>query len=315
MEEKNGEASSSKVRLEVRESEAKSVLYPINVPKLPFRWGANPYRGCEHDCWYCYARYTHEYLRLPMGQFQHVIFAKTNVAEVLRKELSRRSWKRELVNVGTVTDPYQPVERKYRLTRKMLHVFRECKTPVVLTTKSHHVLDDLGLLADFSRELFLNVVFTVTTMDEALKRKLEPSTCSLRQRFRAIEKLAAAGITVGVVMSPVFPVLTDTREQMAEVARAAAGAGVSYFLADTLSLRSSAREYFLPYLRETFPELAPRYEEIYRGDYLPFGRRREVKQMQHEVAKEFGVDHYDRMLYTPPESEEPRQLTLGGDMW
>ncbi len=314
MQEQNDETHSPKVRLEVRESEAKSVLYPINVPKLPFRWGANPYRGCEHDCWYCYARYTHEYLRLPMGAFQHVIFAKTNVAEVLRKELSRRSWKHELVNVGTVTDPYQPIERKYRLTRKMLQVFRECKTPVVLTTKSHHVLDDLELLTDFSRELFLNVVFTVTTMDEALKRKLEPSTCSLRQRFRAMERVAASGITVGVVMSPVFPLLTDTREQMAEVARAAAAAGVSYFLADTLSLRLSAREYFLPYLRETFPELAPKYEEIYRGDYLPFGRRREVKQMQHEVAAEFGLDHYDKMLYTPPEAEEPRQLNLG-DMW
>jgi DNA repair photolyase len=310
----NGGTDSSKVRLEVRESEAKSVLYPINVPRLPFRWGANPYRGCEHDCWYCYARYTHEYLRLPMGMFQHIVFAKTNVAEVLRKELSRRSWKRELVNVGTVTDPYQPIERKYRLTRKMLHVFRECKTPVVLTTKSHHVLDDLDLLADFSKELFLNVVFTVTTMDEGLKRKLEPSTCSVRQRFKAMQRVAAAGITVGVVMSPVFPLLTDTREKMAEVARAAAGAGASYFIADTLSLRLSAREYFLPYLRETFPELAPRYEEIYRGDYLPFGRRREVKQMQQEVAAEFGVDHYEKMLYTPPEAEEARQLAFG-DMW
>ncbi len=303
---------SSKVRLEVRENEAKSVLYPINVPKLPFRWGANPYRGCEHDCWYCYARYTHEYLQLPMGMFQHIVFAKTNVADVLRKELKRRSWKRELVNVGTVTDPYQPIERKYRLTRKMIHVFRECKTPIVLTTKSHHVLDDLELLRDFSQELFLNVVFTVTTMDEELKRKLEPSTCSLKQRFRAIEKLAQAGITVGVVMSPVFPLVTDTREQMAEIASAAADAGVSYFLADMLSLRQSAREYFLPYLRETFPELAPRYEEIFKGDYLPFDRRREVKKMLQEVAAEYGVDHYDRMMYVPPVSVEPLQRTLEG---
>lgn len=307
---------SSKVRLEVRENEAKSVLYPINVPKLPFRWGANPYRGCEHDCWYCYARYTHEYLQLPMGMFQHIVFAKVNVAEVLRKELKRRSWKRELVNVGTVTDPYQPIERKYRLTRKMLHIFRECKTPVVLTTKSHHVLDDLELLTDFSKELFLNVVFTVTTMDEELKRKLEPSTCSLKQRFRAIEKLARAGITVGVVMSPVFPLLTDTREVMAEIARAASDAGVSYFLADTLSLRQSAREYFLPYLREIFPDLAPRYEQLFKGDYLPFDKRREVKKMQHEVAAEFGVDHYDRMMYVPPLIVEPQQRSLDGtDVW
>jgi len=302
--------NSSKVRLEIRESEAKTVLYPINVPKLPFRWGANPYRGCEHDCWYCYARYTHEYLQQPMGMFQHIVFAKVNVADVLRKELNRRSWKRELVNVGTVTDPYQPTERKYRLTRKMLHVFRECRTPVVLTTKSHHVLDDLELLSDFSKELFLNVVFSVTTMDEGLKRKLEPSTCSLVQRFRAIEKLASAGITVGVIVSPVFPLLTDSREEMAKIASAAADAGVSYFLADVLSLRASAREYFLPYMRETFPDLAARYDAMYSRDYLPMSRRKEVKEMQHDVATEFGVNHYDRMLYVPPETAEAQQLIL-----
>lgn len=306
----------SKIRLEIRENEAKSILYKINVPKLPFRWGANPYRGCEHDCWYCYARYTHEYLRLPMGMFQHIVFAKINAADVLRKELTRRSWQRELVNVGTVTDPYQPTERRYRLTRKLLHVFRECKTPVVVTTKSHHVVDDLELLRDFAQELFLNVVFTVTTMNEGLKRKLEPSTCSIKQRFRAIEKLARAGITVGIVMSPVFPLLTDTREQMAEIARAAAESGVSYFLADTLSLRLSAREYFLPYLRETFPDLSSRYEEIYKADYLPFDRRREVKKMQNEVAAEFGVDHYERMMYEPPTRPDPLQPKLdGADMW
>lgn len=306
----NNGMNSSKVRLEIRESEAKTVLYPINVPKLPFRWGANPYRGCEHDCWYCYARYTHEYLQLPMGMFQHIVFAKVNVADVLRKELNRRSWKRELVNVGTVTDPYQPTERKYRLTRKMLHVFRECRTPVVLTTKSHHVLDDLGLLSDFSKELFLNVVFTVTTMDEVLKRKLEPSTCSLVQRFRAIEKLASAGITVGVVMSPVFPLLTDSREEMAKIAKTAADAGVSYFLADVLSLRASAREYFIPYMREAFPDLAAQYNAMYSRDYLPMNKRKQVKEMQHEVATEFGVNHYDRMLYVPPETAEAQQFIL-----
>ena len=107
------------------------------------------------------------------------------------------------------------------------------------------------------------------------------------------------GVTTAVIMSPVFPLLTDTREQMAEIARAAADAGVSYFLADTLSLRRSAREYFLPYLKEIFPDLGPRYEEIYGGDYLPFHRRREIKAMQHELAAEYRIDNYDQMMYTP----------------
>lgn len=303
---------SQKIRLEVREIEAKSILHKFNVPKLPFHWGANPYRGCQHDCWYCYARYTHEYLQLPMGMFQHVVFAKVNAAAILRKELKRSSWKRDLVNVGTVTDPYQPIERQYRITRQMLQVFRECKTPVVLTTKSHHILDDLGLLADFAQELFLNIVVTVTSMDEALKRKLEPTTCTVKRRFQAIEKLTTAGITVGVLMSPVFPFLTDSREQMAEVAHAAASAGASYFLADILTMRASAREYFLPYLQEIYPELMRDYEALYGKDHLPWKLREAVKKMQHEVAAEYGLDQYDKMLYTSPDSDIPQQLPLRG---
>jgi DNA repair photolyase len=291
---------SSQVRLEVRENEAKSILYRLNVPKLPFHWGANPYRGCQHDCWYCYARYTHEYLQLPLGMFQHVVFAKVNAATVLRKELMRRSWKRELVNLGTVTDPYQPIERRYRITRQMMQVFMECDTPVVLSTKSHLVLDDLDLLTEFSRKLFLNIVFSLTSTDEKLKRMLEPSTASVKQRFKAAEQLAKAGITVGVVMSPIFPALTDSRENMEKVVRMAADSGVSYFLADTLTLRSSARQYLLPYLEEHFPEVVPRYKALYRGDYPPREIVKGVKAMQYELAAEYGVNHYDRMLYTPP---------------
>lgn len=126
---------SETIKLDVRENIAKSILYKLNIPKLPFKWGANPYRGCQHDCWYCYARASHEYLQLPMGMFQHIVLAKVNAPEVLRKELGRKSWKRELVNMGTVTDPYQPIERQYRITRQMIEVFREYKTPLVLTDR------------------------------------------------------------------------------------------------------------------------------------------------------------------------------------
>jgi DNA repair photolyase len=234
-----------------------------------------------------------------MGMFQHVVFAKINAPEVLRKELNRSSWKRELVNLGTVTDPYQPAERKYRLTRRMLKTFQDGRTPVVISTKSRHIVDDLPLLKEFASSLFLNVVFSVTTMDETLKRKLEPSTCSVKVRFKAIEKVAAAGITVGVVMSPVFPYLTDSHQTMAEVVRAAADSGVSYFLADSLNLRRSARVYFMPYLKDAFPELAPRYEELYRSDYVPRERLKEIKRMQLELAASYGVDKYELMRYEP----------------
>lgn len=301
---------SETIKLDVRENIAKSILYKLNIPKLPFKWGANPYRGCQHDCWYCYARASHEYLQLPMGMFQHIVLAKVNAPEVLRKELGRKSWKRELVNMGTVTDPYQPIERQYRITRQMIEVFREYKTPLVLTTKSHHILDDLDLLTDFAKELFLNVVVTITSTDEELTRKLEPTTCTIKRRFDMISKLSAAGITTAVLMAPVFPKITDTEAHMDAVARAAAEAGVSYFLSDILTMRASARDYFLPYLETIYPELLPYYKSLYAKNYPPYKMSKAVKKMQFEVAAKYGIDQYDKMLYEPPVDDEPKQLGL-----
>lgn len=296
------------VQLEVRENIAKSVLYKIDIPKLPFKWGANPYRGCQHDCWYCYARASHEYLQLPMNQFQHIVLAKLNAPEILRKELAKKSWKREYVNMGTVTDPYQPIERQHRITRGMMEAFLEAKTPVCLTTKSHHIQDDLGLLGDFAKEVHLNVVMTVTSMDETLTRQLEPTTCTVKKRFETMEKLVKAGVTVAVLMSPIFPSLTDTREQMEAVAQAAGDVGVSYLLADILSMRSSARDYFLPYLDEIHPELTAEYKALYGRDYPPQSKRKAVKEMQFEMAEKYGINHYNRMV--PPKETVDHQMNL-----
>ncbi len=297
------------VHLEVREQAAKSVLNRIKTERFPFRWSANPYRGCSHDCWYCYARASHEYLQLPMNQFQHIVFAKVNAPEVLRQELSRKSWRRELVAMGTITDPYQPVERQYRITRRMIEVFLEKRTPLSITTKSHHIQDDLSLLSDFAQALHLSVMMTITSTDESLTRQLEPTTCTVKKRFQTIEKLTRAGVQVGVLMAPIFPGITDTWEMMDDVARRAAEAGAVTFYADLLNLREQARDYFMPYLDEIRPDLTPRYENIYAYRYPPRWQQRRIKQMQLQIARQYGLNERN-FAYTPPEVPTQLQFDL-----
>ncbi len=304
--------STRTVKLEVREQEAKSVLNKIKIERFPFKWSANPYRGCVHDCWYCYARASHEYLQLPMNRFQHIVIAKVNAPEVLRQELSRKSWHRELVAMGTITDPYQTIERQYRITRRMVQVFLEKRTPLSITTKSHHIQDDLGLLAKFAQSLPLTIFMTITSTDEALTRQLEPTTCTVKKRLETIRKLANAGITVGVLMAPVFPGMTDNEKMMESVAKAVSEAGAIYWYADLLNLREQARDYFMPYLDEIRPDLTPRYKATYAYSYPPKAHRQRIRQLQVEIATRYGLNTVERSQIVPP-SKEPLATQLQFD--
>lgn len=304
--------SSRTVKLEVREQQAKSVLNKIKIERFPFKWSANPYRGCVHDCWYCYARASHEYLQLPMNSFQHIVMAKVNAPEILRQELSRKSWQRELVAMGTITDPYQTIERHYRITRRMVQVFLEKRTPLSITTKSHHIQDDLGLLAEFAQSLPLTVFMTITSTDEALTRQLEPTTCTVKKRLETIHKLASAGIAVGVLMAPVFPGITDNEAMMDSVAKVVSEAGALYWYDDLLNLREQAREYFMPYLNEIRPDLTPRYQSTYAYSYPPKAHRQRIKELQVAIAARYGLNTVERVQLTPP-AQEPSATQLQFD--
>lgn len=302
---------SLKIQTEFREINCKSLLQTVKVPYLPFRWMINPYRGCQHNCWYCNARYTHEYLQVNADEFQHIVFVKSNAAEILDVELSRKKWKPALVNLGAVTDPYQPAERKFEISRKILEVFLKHRNPVVITTKSHLILRDLDLLKELSTVAFVNVAFTVITADDALRRKLEPTTSTIIKRFDAIRKLSEAGITVGVFMTPVIPKLTDSPEHILSVAQAGAEARAAYFIVDVLNMRGSTRRYFLPFLEREYPDLAEHYNQFYLKDFAPYAYAKSIRGLGLEIAQKLGLDQYDRMRYdAPPLPSEPRQLKL-----
>jgi DNA repair photolyase len=240
------------------------------VQGMPFKWSLNPYRGCVHACHYCYARATHSYFGLNADEdFESTIFVKTNLPEVLRRELARSAMAGERISIGTATDPYQPIEGKYQLTRRSLEAMRDYRHPVSIITKSTLVLRDLDLLAEIARVTEVIVFFTVTTVDSGIWRAVEPGTPPPGKRLEVMQRLREAGVRAGVFMAPVLPGITDSQESITAVARAAKDHGAVSFGASPLRLAPLVKEHYFGFIRETYPELLGRYERSYFRSNAP----------------------------------------------
>lgn len=288
---------------EVRCKEALS-----RVTGMPFRWSLNPYRGCVHGCHYCFARRFHYVLELdPSADFAGLIFVKVNAPEALALQVSAPSWRREQVAIGTATDPYQPIEGKYRLTRRCLEVLASFRTPASIVTKGTMVVRDVDVLTDLARRAGSTVCFSVPTLDADLWRRLEPGTPPPWQRLRAMERLATAGVHVGVLMAPVVPLLTDGRASMEQVARAAADHGARFLGANVMYLKEGTREHFLGFLAQEYPELLDAYRQLYPGYYAP----RRLQERVHAAVQALREDVLAPRLPNPgPDPTPPRQLAL-----
>lgn len=293
--------------VEYLEQPCKVALNPVKG--MPFRWSLNPYMGCEHRCAFCYVRAFEKRADRPYdGRYGRAVRVKTNIAEVLRQELSRPRWRRESVSVGAATDPYQPAEGRYRLTRTCLEAFADFYTPAGLITRGPMVVRDIDVLTALARRAQLTVTFSVPTLDDDVWRKTEPGTAHPRQRLRALERLAAAGIRTGVGMAPVLPGLSDSPEQVEAVIRAARDAGASDVWAGMLHLRDGTRQHFLDTLARHWPELLPRYQAEYRsGPYLPSARTRPLQGSVGRLSVELGLRDRRDYLRPPP---APQQLEL-----
>ena len=264
-----GKPLGKKRRVEYRSLPSKSILNRCANPRMPFRWTINPYRGCEIGCHYCYAAYTHKYLGIEdPRRFDSLIFSKERAKEVLRRELERGV--KGPIAIGTGTDPYQPAERRFETTRGILEAFsRYSGHTIGITTKSDLVLRDIDLLGMIAARNDLHVSLTVTTMDEALARLLEPRSVRPDKRIEAVRQLRWRGVQAGVFSAPVLPLLTDSDELLGGVAKAAKRADATYWTANPLFLKSAARERMMPFLTAQFPHLAARYQTHYRrGAYV-----------------------------------------------
>lgn len=232
--------------------QARSVIQRQDSPDLPYEYSLNAYRGCEHGCIYCYARPSHGYLNLSPGlDFETKLFAKPDAAKLLRAELAKPSYQCSPIALGSNTDPYQPIERDWKITRQILEVLAECKHPLSIVTKSALIERDLDLLARLARDNLVQVFISVTTLDAALARKLEPRAASPRRRLQAIRTLNEAGVPCGVLVAPVIPFLTDAElESILQAAREQGARTTAYAL---LRLPYELKDLFKDWLAVHYP--------------------------------------------------------------
>lgn len=281
------------------------------VARMPFNWSLNPYTGCAHRCTFCYVRAFELRADRPAGDgYGRSIRVKVNVVEVLRRELARPSWGGDEIAIGAATDPYQPAEGRYRLTRGCLETLASAANPFGLITRGPLIVRDLDVLADAARRAEISVTFSVPTIDDEVWRRTEPGTAPPRQRLRALERLVAAGIRTTVGMAPILPGISDRPDQLAAVVRAARDAGACGVWPSLLHLRPGTREHFLDSLAAAWPELLPEYERLYaRGAYLPHAETTRVRSAVRDLARRHDVRDRRHVRLRPPPS--PRQLALG----
>jgi DNA repair photolyase len=293
---------------EYREEPCRSALN--RVKGMRFDWSLNPYMGCVHRCTFCYVRAFERRADRPSDdRYGASIRVKVNVAEVLRRELARPSWEREMIVIGAATDPYQPAEGRYRLTRACLEALGEAHNPFGIITRGPMIVRDIDVLVEAARRADVSVTFSIPTLDEDVWRKTEPSTAHPRQRLKAVKKLVDAGVKTGVGMAPILPGISDRPEQLREVVKAARDAGATGIWTNILFLRPGTREHFLEHLAEDWPELVPRYQELYRRRaYLGAEDTKPVKQRVAAFAREFKVA--DRRANPAQPAPDPEQLSL-----
>jgi DNA repair photolyase len=300
----------------------KSILNRCDSARVPFEWTVNPYRGCEFACKYCYARYTHEYMEIDGGEFEKKIFVKQDAAAVLQRDVSAKYsyesrasgyTEAEHIAIGTATDPYQPAEKEYGVTRACLEELAKREgLSVSVITKSNQIVRDIDILKVIAGKSALSLNITITTLKPRLARLLEPRAPRPDLRLKAVRELREAGLNVGVSASPLVPGITDGEGELEAVAAAAKEAGAQWFFSGVLFLMPASAKQFLPFVREKFPKLAKQYEEWYgKNAYPPEEYRKKASERVLRIRQKFGFGS------RPWEGVRPKarqaQMSLGWD--
>jgi DNA repair photolyase len=290
------------------------------VKGMPFDWTLNPYRGCTHGCHYCFARRYHVQFEMNTDdEFASVILVKRNFVDVLRRELDRPSWTREHVAFGTATDPYQPIEGHYKLTRGAIQALARGRTPIGLITKGPMVVRDKDVLLDLSRSAACTVYMSVPTVDEDAWRRLEPGTAHPLQRLRAVRELRDAGINAGVLMAPIVPGFSSSWAKVEATIKAIADHGANFVGCNVMHLEDGTRTHFMSFIQREFPAMLPRFERLYVKKYAPEAYRKEVKAMVRVLQDRYGQSEVGRVFRPgseggsegPPDtSEEATQVAF-----
>ncbi|MGP5265629.1 Rv2578c family radical SAM protein [Brachybacterium alimentarium] len=288
---------------------AKSALNKVPAASsMPFDWTVNPYRGCSHACVYCFARSSHRYLDLDAGaDFDQQVIVKVNVAEVLRTELAKRSWARELVALGTNTDPYQRAEGRYRLMPGIIDALGESGTPISILTKGTLLRRDLPQLGSAAEKVPVDLSMSIAVFDDELQKAVEPGTPSTAARLATVRAAADAGFRVTVFLMPIMPWLTDSNAQLESALAQIAEAGAVRVVFGALHLRPGAKEWFLEWIQREHPELAVGYQRFYgNASYAPSGYRKDLARRVRPLLARHGLDPHE-----DEDQPEQRRLSAG----
>lgn len=278
--------------------------------KIPYQWDLNIYRGCQHGCVYCYAMYTHDHLH--SSDFFQDIYVKKNIVELLEKQLSSSLWKRDIINIGGVTDSYQPIEEKYQLMPQILKLLIKYRTPCIISTKSDLILRDYDLIDELSKITYVNIAATITCVDEATRKKIEPYSVNATRRFQMLKEFSKTNASTGLHCMPIIPMITDSQENMEQLCAMASNSKVSYMLPGVLYLRGRTRGEFFDFIRREYPLLYIPLTEMYSKGGAPKQYKESLYKMVNELREKFHLSS----SYTKPMKEkmhkkdEYQQLSL-----
>lgn len=288
--------------MEYREKECKSALNKINSKRLPYQWDLNIYRGCEHACQYCFAMYTHTYLN--DNNYFDTVYYKKNITRMLEKKLSSSKWEREVINIGGITDSYQPIEEKLQLTRSVLEVMLKYKNPIIISTKSDLILRDIDLIKKLSEVAVVNIACTVTILDENIRTVLEPGACSSKARLKALKRIKEeTNAIVGIHMMPIIPYLSSSIDNLEKIYYYAKKINADYVLPGGLGLRGITRQKFLTFLKKYDKNKYNKLLNIYNNKSK---KEEYTKQFYREIQKleeKYSITHNYQTIITKKSEE------------
>ncbi|MCL6441948.1 MAG: radical SAM protein [Alicyclobacillus sp.] len=297
---------------------AKTVMNRVSTPKMPFDWSINPYRGCTHGCSFCYARETHTFMgKAADDSFRTQVFMKTNAAEALEAQLEKMAKRvgynltvlaRQIgvVQIGTATDPYQPIEARTGITRKCLEVLKRFRVPVAITTRSPLVLRDIDVLQKMD---IRGVHLSVHTLNKSVWRNLEPATPAPLKRLEAVAALVNHDIPAGILLAPVIPGISDSTEDLADVVQAAKAHHAQFLWPSALRLSPEVKIWFMGVIKEKYPREYPRLAQLYRDEYAPKWYEADLKRRVHLLMAQHGFEREDRMQLARSMSDECQEPT------
>lgn len=257
--------------------------------KTPYGWDLNIYKGCSHGCRYCYAMGTHGFNGL--SDFSNNISVKTNIVDALEKQLRSSNWKREIINIGGVTDSYQPAEATFKLMPEVLKLMIKYKNPGIISTKSDLVLRDYDLIDELSQITYINIAATVTTMDEGIRNKIEPGTASSRARFDMLKAFRKTNASIGHHLMPIIPYLTDDSDTLSALFEEGRDAGIHYMLPGALYLRGATRPAFFDFIKISYPEKYDALWDLYKKGGAPKEYKDELYGRLNPLRKLFGLSN------------------------